>query len=56
MNRTTELVLMNKQKQKKTVYVSVYTDEFSKVLEISDFPSTNIFETEKDRKRGQPEN
>lgn len=42
---------MNKQKQKRTVYVSVYTNEHSKVLEISDFPSENIFESEKDRRK-----
>jgi len=33
--------------------VSVYTDQFSKVFEVSDFPSVHIFETEKDRIKGE---
>lgn len=35
----------------RTVYVSVYTDQHSKVFEISDEPSTHIFETDKDKKK-----
>jgi hypothetical protein len=35
------------------VYVSVYTDQFSKVFEVSDSPSAHIFETEKDRIKGE---
>lgn len=35
----------------RTVYVSVYTDQNSKVFEISDEPSTHIFETDKDKKK-----
>ena len=33
------------------IYISVYTDEFQKVFEVSDQPSTHIFETEKDKKK-----
>ena len=32
-------------------YVSAYTDQNQKVFEISDEPSKNIFETEKDRRK-----
>lgn len=37
------------------VYVSVYTDEHSKVFEISDFPSVHIFETDRSKNKGEEE-
>ena len=44
---------MDQDRNERTVYVSVYTDQFSKVFEISDVPSVHIFEAMKDRKKRQ---
>lgn len=38
------------------VFVSAYTDQHSKVFEISDFPSMHIFETDRDKNLGEEEN
>lgn len=51
LNRTAEVGLCNSEMEKRTVYVSTYTNEFQKVFEISDEPSKHIFETEKDKNK-----
>ena len=47
LNSQIEVLLQDKARNVYKVYISVYTNEFQKVLEISDEPSKNIFETEK---------
>lgn len=49
LNDTYHVQLEDKAGKVHEVYVSAYTNEFQKVFEISDEPSKNIFETEKDK-------
>jgi len=50
LNKTEKVGFVDSHMNEYTLYVSAYTDQHSKVFEISDEPSKNIFETEKDRK------
>ena len=51
LNRTEKVGLVDSNFNEYTVYISAYTDQNQKVFEISDEPSKNIFETEKDKKK-----
>ena len=49
LNKTEKVGFVDSQMNEYDLYISSYTDQNSKVFEISDEPSKNIFETEKDK-------
>ena len=51
LNRTQEVNLVGEEMRgsSRKIYISVYTDQYQKVFEISDEPSKHIFETERDK-------
>lgn len=59
LNRTEKVTLVDPESdtgETYDVWVSAYTDQHSKVFEISDFPSIHIFETDRDKQLGDEEN
>lgn len=50
LNKSKKVGFVDSSMNEYTLYISAYTDQYSKVFEISDSPSLNIFETEKDKK------
>lgn len=51
LNKTEKVSFVDSNMKEYNFYVSAYTDQNQKVFEISDEPSKNIFETEKDRRK-----
>ena len=50
---TTQKVGLKAGGLERYVYISVYTDEHQKIFEVSDWPSKNIFITEREREGKQ---
>ena len=51
LNKTEKVGFVDSNMNEYIFYVSAYTDQNQKVFEISDEPSKNIFETDKDRRK-----
>ena len=49
LNRTEKVSFVDSNLNEYILYVSAYTDQNQKVFEVSDEPSKNIFETERDK-------